>query len=1098
MAGVSRTGAGVAGAGEVTPELLDAYVRAAGVDAASAAAIRRRAPSSIIVAPLPARGRTLGALLLVTYGDRRLGEDELALVEEVANRAGLALDNARLLRESRETAERQRLLQEATAALSSAAGPDEVAEAAVEQARALLGATSATIFEIVGSDLAALARDGLTDRELGGWERVPLETSSPVTDAARERRPVWIESRAGWRERYPELAPEAERRGFGAGVALPLVAGEDVVGAVALAFDEDRRFGAADRDTARGMAEACGQALARARLQRRAEIERGRAELLAEVSFALDYESGVEERLGRLAGLLVERIADLVTVRIADDRADAPRLAAVAHVDPQKQDLARSLYGEDAAPDPGPARVMATGHPELVADAVGTSTDGAPEGAFADRLRRLGVISYMSVPLTARGALFGALTVMTTTDSGRRYGADDLAMAGEMARRAALTIDNARIYEAEQEARATAEREHGRTERLQRVTAALAASLTMEDVAQAVVQEAMQALTAVAGAVLLREGGEARVLVATGYPDDVLRPGLRVPVGGPSPLAHVLRTGEELWLEEAEDWTRRFAPPHEGLRAAGIGLPLRAGGEVVGAIGFRFGRDRRRFTPGDRGLARAMAGQCALALERVSLYEAERHTAAVLQRALLPAGLPPPASVRLDVRYLPAAGLRSGGDFYDAVELSDGRLSLVVGDVVGHGVEAAAVMGQLRSAWRASALEGADPATNARRLSRFAERLEGASVATVACAVLAGPEMTYTSAGHPPPLLRRPDGSTEFLMDGRGPPLAVSDDAYRTGRIVLEPGSLVLLYTDGVIERHRDLERGMAELAELVAGGSDDPGEVLARVASAVGPEPADDCALLALRVPGPAASLRLAIPASPSAVRGARVAVRRWLLDSGVERRDADEIVLAASEAIANGVEHAYAGRAPAHRPGVELEAARDGEDALVVVVRDHGRWRPPEGEGSGRGRGLMIMRALMESVEVEPGGEGTTVRMRRRLTPGREGPPRPAPSRPDPSPAHVSDDVVPLDGDLDESAAPALARRLRELALARGNRMRLDLTDVTYIGSVGVRLLVELRDELRRGGGRLEVVAPTGTIARRVLDLTQVGIPLAPEDGP
>ena len=187
-----------------------------------------------------------------------------------------------------------------------------------------------------------------------------------------------------------------------------------------------------------------------------------------------------------------------------------------------------------------------------------------------------------------------------------------------------------------------------------------------------------------------------------------------------------------------------------------------------------------------------------------------------------------------------------------------------MGDVVGHGVEAAAVMGQLRSAWRASALEGADPATTTRRLSRFAERLEGASVATVACAVLAGPEMTYTSAGHPPPLLRRPDGSTEFLMDGRGPPLAVSDDAYRTGRVVLEPGSLVLLYTDGVIERHRDLERGMAELAELVAGGSDDPGDVLARVASAVGPEPADDCALLALRVPGPAKSLRLAIPARP------------------------------------------------------------------------------------------------------------------------------------------------------------------------------------------------------------------------------------------
>ncbi len=870
------------------------------------------------------------------------------------------------------------------------------------------------------------------------------------------------------------------------------------MGALALAFDEDRRFGAADRDTARGMAEACGQALARARLQRRAEIERGRAELLAEVSFALDYESGVEERLGRLAGLLVERIADLVTIRIAGDPAHAPRLAAVAHVNPQKQDLVRSLYGQDAAPDPGPARVMATGRPELVADAVGAAgRDDAPEG-FADRLRRLEVISYMSVPLTARGALFGALTVMTTTDSGRRYGADDLAMADEMARRAALTIDNARIYEAELEARAAAEREHGRTERLQRVTAALAAALTVEDVARAVVQEAMQALSAVAGAVLLREAGEARVLVATGYPDDVLRVGLRVPVDGHSPLAHVLRAGEELWLEEAADWTRRFAPPHEELRAAGIGLPLRAGGEVVGAIGFRFGRDRRRFSPGDRDLARAMAGQCALALERVRLYETERHAASVLQRALLPAALPPPASARLAVRYLPAAGRRSGGDFYDAVELSDGRLSLVVGDVVGHGVEAAAVMGQLRSAWRASALEGADPATTVRRLSRFAERLEGASVATVACAVLAGSEMSYASAGHPPPLLRHPDGATDYLMDGRGPPLAVSDDAYGTGRIVLEPGSLVLLYTDGVIERHRDLERGMAELAELVGGGSDDPRDVLAALARAVGPEPADDCALLALRVPDPDASLRRVIPSRPSAVRGARVAVRRWLLDAGVERRDAEAIVLAASEAVANSVEHAYAGRPPAQRPGVELEMARDGEDALSVVVRDHGRWRPPGGEDSGRGRGLMIMRALMESVEIEPGEEGTTVRMRRRLRAGPEEAPRPAPSRPEPAIEVDGGDLVRLDGDLDESAAPALARRLRELALARGSHMRLDLTDASYIGSVGVRLLVELSDELRRGGGGLEVVAPPGTIARRVLDLTQVGIPLAPEVGP
>ena len=212
---------------------------------------------------------------------------------------------------------------------------------------------------------------------------------------------------------------------------------------------------------------------------------------------------------------------------------------------------------------------MATGHPELVADAVGPGPRrGAPEGSPTG-CAASSVISYMSVPLTARGAILGALTVMTTTHSGRRYGEADLALAAEIARRAALTIDNARIYEAEQAARDAAERARGRTERLQRVTAALAAALTEEDVARAVVHEAMQALPAVAGAVLLREEGEARVLVATGYPDDVLRPGLRVPVGGPSPLAIVLRTGEELWLEEAEDWTRRFGRRTSELRAAG-------------------------------------------------------------------------------------------------------------------------------------------------------------------------------------------------------------------------------------------------------------------------------------------------------------------------------------------------------------------------------------------------------------------------------------------------------------------------------------------------------------------------------------------------
>ena len=238
---------------EVTPELLDAYVGPPAWTPASAAAIRRRAPRSIIVAPLPARGRTLGALLLVTYGDPPAGRRAARARGGGGQPGRPALDNARLLRREPETAERLRLLQEATAALSSAPAPTSVAEAAVEQARALLGATSATIFRDrrVGPG-GARARRAHRPRASGAGSASRSRPPRRVTDAARERRPVWIESRPAGGSATPSSPPEAERRGSAPASRCRSWPGDDVVGAVALAFDEDRRFGAADRDTAAG------------------------------------------------------------------------------------------------------------------------------------------------------------------------------------------------------------------------------------------------------------------------------------------------------------------------------------------------------------------------------------------------------------------------------------------------------------------------------------------------------------------------------------------------------------------------------------------------------------------------------------------------------------------------------------------------------------------------------------------------------------------------------------------------------------------------------------------------------------------------------
>jgi anti-anti-sigma factor len=328
-------------------------------------------------------------------------------------------------------------------------------------------------------------------------------------------------------------------------------------------------------------------------------------------------------------------------------------------------------------------------------------------------------------------------------------------------------------------------------------------------------------------------------------------------------------------------------------------------------------------------------------------------------------------------------------------------------------------------------------------------------------------------------------------MEGRGPPLGVGDDPYRAGRVALAPGSLVLLYSDGMIERDRDLERGMRDLAALVGEGPADPRALLARLVERVGPDPADDCALLALLLTGARPPLRLELAAEATALREARERIRGWLDAEGLGQAEAADVVLAASEALANSAEHAYPHGEPPSRALMSVEVARDSGDALTIVVRDRGRWKPP-GDAAHRGRGLPLIRALMESVEVSSGDHGTVVRMRRRV--GRSAEPAP-PAPPNAGPAldvrreeRPGATVVRMEGELDDVAAPTLARRVA--AVDRGDGpLALDLGAVRYLGSAGVRALVELAEGLAALGRRVEIAAPPGTIARRVIDLSGVG---------
>jgi serine phosphatase RsbU (regulator of sigma subunit) len=200
----------------------------------------------------------------------------------------------------------------------------------------------------------------------------------------------------------------------------------------------------------------------------------------------------------------------------------------------------------------------------------------------------------------------------------------------------------------------------------------------------------------------------------------------------------------------------------------------------------------------------------------VALAE-QRDIAVELQRSLLPQ-VPSPPSLDVHAAYAPAQGPMSvGGDWYDVVELDDGRVALTVGDVAGHGLPAAAAMGQLRSAVRTLALAGAEPAAALGQLDRFTCTLHGNPLATTVFAVLdpTSGELRYACAGHPPPLVVRADRTTAFLRDGRSPLLGVDPPGARSeGRAALAPGDVLVVYTDGLIERPaHSLDEGMTTLA---------------------------------------------------------------------------------------------------------------------------------------------------------------------------------------------------------------------------------------------------------------------------------------------
>jgi len=484
--------------------------------------------------------------------------------------------------------------------------------------------------------------------------------------------------------------------------------------------------------------------------------------------------------------------------------------------------------------------------------------------------------------------------------------------------------------------------------------------------------------------VLPRLGSRARKLVERLVPEiaewaavrlRVGEAGVLADAGGPAPDPERLadRVAQVLL-----DGTAQFTDD-DGLDAECAVLPLVANGRVFGTLALRMPPDRRT-AAAEAGFLTDLADRAGLALENARLHEQQRTIARTLQRSLLAGELPADPRFAMETHYQAAAhDLDVGGDWFDAFLITPDRLAVVVGDVVGRGIDAATTMGQLRSAIRALASAEAGPARLLERLDRFVERVESARMATVAYAEidLAANEMVYACAGHLPPLLAEPGAAPRYLLEARSG--ALGSRAGRRARVEqrtpLPPGSRLLLYTDGLIERrNRRIDAGFEVLARTYAGKRDSPlpGLTVALADMLVGQDHADDVCLLCLAL-GTERRLDRRIGADPVQIALLRKDLRGWLVAHAVDDESAEAVLLACSEAVANAIEHGYR-----DDPLGEVDiVATVSPEAVDVRVADQGVWAEPEA-GGGRGRGLQLIRKVMDEVTFEHGA-GTTVTMRR-----------------------------------------------------------------------------------------------------------------------
>ncbi|GGR96286.1 hypothetical protein GCM10010269_38860 [Streptomyces humidus] len=663
----------------------------------------------------------------------------------------------------------------------SAAGPGpQTMERIVLDLAAESGASVVAVYLLSPDEpvlhLALLS--GMSWRIAVPWARVALKKSTPMADAVRERRLVWLGSEEERARAYPELALVLPHP-F-ALAAAPITAGPSVWGGLVLHWPASHppTLSPQERSAIRDACDRLGAILRQA-----------------------------PENDRRVPPGTVPRILPPRPVRTAgDDEAQA----AVGFA----ERLPGGCCGLDVD---GRITFVTTAAAELLGAGVSELLGATPWEA----------LPWLDTPVAEDRYRSAALSRRPTSFTGRRPSGHWLSFH--------LYPDatgiSVRVVPAEAShmsappllVRPAPPAERGRSTALYALThlaVALTEAVGVSDVVDRVADQVLAAFGAHALALMTVQEGRLRIIGHRGYSADLMARFDAFPLTSDTPAVHVLTTGRPCFFVDFAELKRAHPPAvHQDGMASWAFLPLITTGRPVGSMVLAYDRPHS-FPPQERAVLTALAGLIAQALDRAHLYDAEHHLARDLQAGLLPHALPRVPGLEVAARYLPAGrGTGIGGDFYDFIRLDENTAAAAIGDVQGHNVQAATLMGQVRTAVHATA--GAPPGEVLARTNRLLTDLDPGLFTSCTYIALdtARHRARLATAGHPPPLLRHPDGRTEVLPLTPGLLLGIDPTAeYPTTEISLPRGALLALYTDGLVEAPGvDLDDAIHRLAGALA-----------------------------------------------------------------------------------------------------------------------------------------------------------------------------------------------------------------------------------------------------------------------------------------